>query len=738
LRQSSSRLAAGALLLLLLGACKGGFAGRPSRSTPVILISIDTLRSDHLPAYGYKGVATPNIDALRADSILYERAYSNCPLTLPSHTSMMTGLLPADHGVRDNVGFRLHETIPSLPQLLKANGYSTGGAVSTFVLRRETGFSRGFDFFDDEVEPIAEQKIIGRVQRDGRETLAAARAWLDQQSGKPFFFFLHLYEPHTPYTPPEPYFSRYANHYDGEVAYADAIVGELISDLKQKRVYDDALIILLSDHGEGLNEHGEEEHGIFLYREALQVPLLLKLPRSRKHGASVTTPVDLVDVYTTILEQTATPLPDNKSTGRSLLSVLDDSAPRRPIYAETFYPRFHFGWSDLHSLIDGNDHYIRGPIPELFDLAADPGEKKNVLQENRRAYLRLRTAIEPFIRQASAPANIDPEEARKLAALGYVGSTVSTRPGAELPDPKTTLGVFHDIRQAFTWFRDGEHARALALTNKLLEENGQITDLWDLKSKILTKLGRERESIEAAKEGLRRVPASVALLFDIANLALGMGDLDDAQQHAELALKMEPGEAHEILARVWSARGDMKRAEEEAKLALQTSHDPVNALMMLAELEKKRNNMDAALSYLDRAAERVRKKRPPRLAGLHFSRGDILARQGRDADAEREFRQEIASFPAVPDAYASLVILLATQRRLDEATKLIYDLIAASTDPRGYVVAAETLKAIGDDRGAMYWANQGIQKFPGDANLRRLPSRLQAASTVLRDAGVRR
>ena len=206
-------------------------------------------------------------------------------------------------------------------------------------------------------------------------------------------------------------------------------------------------------------------------------------------------------------------------------------------------------------MIEGNDHFIRAPQAELYDLAADPAEKKNVLQENRRAYVRLRDAIEPFVREASAPTMIDPEEAAKLAALGYVGSTVDTSSGAPLPDPKSMMGAFHDIRVAYTLYRDGKEPEALQLTNQLLTSNAQITDLWDLKSKILFKMGRERDSIEAAKDGLRHVPTAIALLFDVANLALKMGDLDTAQQHAEIAVKIEPGEAHEILGRIWLRAG---------------------------------------------------------------------------------------------------------------------------------------------------------------------------------------
>ncbi|HEX9500641.1 MAG TPA: sulfatase-like hydrolase/transferase [Thermoanaerobaculia bacterium] len=701
-------------------ACRGRIAA-PSPSTPVILISIDTLRSDHLPAYGYKGITTPNIDALRADSILFARAYSHVPLTLPSHVSILSGMLPSESGVHDNVGFRVADSVPMIQELLKKNGYATGGAVSAFVLRKETGIARGFDFYDDEVDPLGDDRMIGRVQRSGPETLRALEKWLDGQSNKPLFAFLHLYEPHTPYTPPEPFLSRYPNHYDGEIAYVDTIVGEFIEDLKGRGIYDKAMIILLSDHGEGLGDHGEQEHAIFVYREQLQVPLLLKLPHEGKAGAVVNTPVELADVFPTILDRTDTPAPKSgHRIGESLLTFLSGSPQKRQIYSESYYARFHFGWSDLHSVIEGNDHFIRAPHPELYDLGADPGEKHNTVEQNRRAYIRLRQAIEPYVRNAAAPTKVDPEEAAKLAALGYVGSTVTTKAGEVLPDPKDSLGTFDDIRQAFTWYRNDKEDDALRLTNKLLASNERISDLWDLKFKILEKMGREREAIQAAKEGLHHVPSEGQLLLDVAKGSLEIGDLDGAQQHAELAINNLPSKAHEILAHVWARRGDKRRTETEAKLSLQTSNDPTAPLMQLAAFEKERGNLVGALEYLSRAVARENGRITKTHEKLHLARGDVLARLGRNAEAEGDFRLEIANFPKAPEAYASLILLLATEQRLDEASKLVYELIQAAPMPHSYVVVSETLKSIGDDRGALYWAYQGSHKFPSDAELRGL------------------
>jgi len=725
------------LILLLLCSCGRQSIPAPSRETPVILISIDTLRSDHLPAYGYEGVATPNIDALRADSILYRRAYSHVPLTLPSHATILTGMLPADHGIRDNVGFRLGDSTPTIQEHLKQNGYATGAVVSSFVLRHQTGVLRGFDFVDDQVKPMNGETVIGRVQRDGRETLEAGRKWLDARIAQkgPFFFFLHLYDPHTPYKAPEPYFSRYSNRYDGEIAYVDSIVGELVADLKQSGVYDKALIILLSDHGEGLNDHGEEEHGLFLYREDLQVPLILKLPKERRAGATVDTPVELADVFPTILERTGiSPPKSGRRIGQSLLSFLDGPGAERAIYSESYYSRFHFGWSDLHSLIEGDSHYIRAPSPELYDLKADPAETKNLVSDQRRVYARLRQAIEPFVKEAAAPANIDPEEASKLAALGYIGSAVPTKSGESLPDPKTKLQVFHDIRQAYTWYRSGDTDAALRLTDGMLADNGQITDLWDLKSKILFKMKRHADAMEAAKEGLRHVPGSITLLFDVANVALFLGDLDTAQKHAEIAVKIEPGEAHEILGKIWYRRGDDKRAEEEATLGVKTHYDPSSSLLLLGRIHAGRGDFAGALRYLDEAAERVKQRDNPRLQELYSTRGDVLARLGRNEEAERDFRAEMRDFPIDPRAYSSLILLLASERRTTEATQVVFEAIKTSPRPNTYAAISETLIAIGDDRGAAFWLSQGLQRFPADAELRALSRGLKGAGGLARGA----
>ena len=714
------RLIVTASIALVLAACRGEEQlPPPAAGTPVFIISIDTLRSDHLPAYGYKGVETPHIDAFRADGVLYERAYSHTPLTLPSHASILTGALPADHGVRDNTGYRFGTTnIRTVGEVLRERGYATGAAVSTFVLRKQTGIDRGFEFYDDSVAPLdPRNRQIAAIQRDGGETAGIATQWIAKQT-RPVFFLLHLYEPHMPYTPPEPHRSRYKNRYDGEIARSDEIVGTFLDSLKQAGLYDKSLIILLSDHGEGLGDHGENEHGTFLYREAIQVPLIVKFPESKFRGSSVAAPVQLIDVVPTIFERLGIA---GKFQGRSLASFLAEKTPEwRRIYSESYYARFHYGWSDQHSLIDGRHHYIHTTRAELFDLEKDLAEKTNVLESDRRTYFAMKNAIEPLVKEASAPAPVNAEEAAKLAALGYLGSTVQTKPGEVLPDPKDHIALVERTSEAFALFHQRKYTEALAVIDRLLAENARLLDLWDLKAKALSRVGNLPEAVAAAKEGLRLSPNATHIAVDVATMQIDLGNLDDAQKHAELALAADPSHAHDLLARVWIGKKDLKRAEAEARKALEHANGRVAPLITMALVRREQANYEDALRLLDQA---VSKKAPrEEIASLYFLRGDMLARLGRAEEAERDFRREIEIFPEDAPAYRNLALLLVADGRLEDATALIRKLIAEAPVPASYRTVCQVLKTVGDDRGVRYWARQGLARFPDDATLRRLAS----------------
>ena len=698
------------LPVVLIAAAACGRKAQVDRP-PVIIISVDTLRSDHLPVYGYRGVETPAIDAFSREAIVFDKAFSHCPLTLPSHATILTGLLPADTGVRDNMGFKLDPAKPTLAEVLQRNGYATGAAVSAYVLRQETGIARGFQFFDDRIAEHADQSL-GGIQRNGVETEAIAEKWIGEHSAQPLFFLLHLYEPHAPYDAPEPYRSRF-NPYDAEIASADAIVGRFLDSLKRLKIYDRALIVFLSDHGEGLGDHGEDEHGIFLYREAIQVPLIVKLPGST-HASRAGETVGLRDVMPAILEELHIALPP----GMANRALFAGNASSREVYSETFYPRFHFGWSDLHSLTDGTKHYIEAPRPELYDLQTDPGETTNLAGTDRRTFFAMKEAIRPMLKEAAAAATVPPEEAAKLAALGYIGSVGNAAPGELLPDPKDKRQTFRDLRSAFSSFRAGDNEKALAAFQTILRENPRMTDVWDVTAKTYWRLGREDDAIAAARQGLKTNPGSPVLALTVANFALDAGRIDEARQHAELALRSDPPRAHEILARVFLARGDLVNAEKEARQAT-GGGDRAAANVTLARILKQANRYEESLAAANEAERIITAEHKPPFAGLSFLRGDLLARLGRNEEAERALKQEIALSPGDARAYQSLIVLLVSEGRGEDATRLVYQLITTAPTAANFAAIAETLQTLGDRNGSRYWAAQGLRKFPGDPRIKK-------------------
>jgi arylsulfatase A-like enzyme/Flp pilus assembly protein TadD len=711
----SVRLAAITILAvaLMTSGCRRADHLIGANGSPIILISIDTLRSDHLPAYGYTRIETPAMDALRSDSILYEHAYSQCPLTLVSHASIFTGLLPAEHGIRDNIGYELNPKSKTLAEILKSKGYANGAAVSAIVLRGETGIKRGFDFWNDDIDIDPNYLTMGRAQRNGDETREIAQRWIAEHKSLPFFFFFHIYEPHTPYDPPEPFRTKYGRTYDGDVAAADAVIGRFLSFLRQQGIYDRATIILLSDHGEGLGDHGEDEHGILLYREALQVPLMIKLPKSREHGKTVQTPVELIDVFPTITDQ--------QSEGQSLIAALNgDTQANRPIYSETYYPRFHFGWSDLHSMISTSNHYIQAPKPELYDLARDPAERQNVLQEDRRTYVALRNAIAPFIKGAEAPKAINPEQARQLAALGYIGSTVATSGNAQLPDPKDHIGTSAKMRQAMIAFQQQRYEDAASMFSELLLENPNMLDILSMRAWSLAKLGRLGDAIATAKQGLRLSPTATNLALMIGSMSLELDRFDEAEKHARLALPDLPTEAHHLLAQVWLERKDFSRATAEANAVLGSKRDRPRALMLLGRIAQARGNLGEALREFDQANALCTARHRQPVQSVNYLRGDTLARMGRGDEAEEAFRKEIELYPTDPQAYKNLILLYVAEGKNDAATQLVFSLEKAAPTPPTYVAISETLKAVGDHKGARFWAARGLSRFPKDRQLQAL------------------
>lgn len=700
----------------------GSGGGEPERAAgdpaPIVLISIDTLRSDRLPAYGYGGVSTPAIDRVAREGIVFERAFSPYPLTLPAHASLLTGLLPARHGVRNNLGYRLDAGVPALlARRLQEAGYATGGAVSASVLRRETGIAAGFDSWDDQLGS-ARGAALGEQQRPGAATLERALGWLETVPGEqPFLLFLHLYEPHTPWDPPEPWRSRSEHPYDGEIAAADAVVGRLIEALEARGIWESAIVALVSDHGEGLGDHGEQEHGVLLYREALQVPLILKLPNGRRAGERVEETVRLVDVVPTLLEAAGLPIPEGLD-GRSVFALSGEPAPRAAI-AETWYPRLHLGWSELHSVIVGDDHYIDGPTPELFDLGDDPAERDDLLQERRARVHELREVLAEHRRPLEAPARVDPETAAGLAALGYLSAPRLVE--GELPDPRGRIGALERFQDGLRALDSGAVARAVSIFRELLADEPGMRDARERLALALWRQGRLTEAEEHYRRVLEESGGLSTVALNLAALQQEQGRYEAARLHAELALASDPTGARLRLARIERAAGRPEVAEERAREALgAATGDGAEERLLLARILSETGRPDEALDIL--AGERAEDRAPSETGGsshgatpdaeLLAVRGDALARLGRQDDAVRDLERAVAIDAGLLEAWTRLAVLRVAGGDGPGGVATLREMVEVNPTPLAYAEAVRTLRGLGDPVGAEALLRHARGLFP--------------------------
>ena len=697
-------LAAAVLAAAGLPSCR---RGKGFEGAPVVLISIDTLRADHLPAYGYRGVETPALDALASESVVFENAVAQAPLTLPSHVSVFTGLSPFQHGVRDNAGYRLAKEKATLAAFLKARGYATGGAVSAIVLDRGSGVAQGFDFWEDRIESRDAAETVGRVQRAGAQTERLLEDWIDGlPSGKPFLAFLHLYEPHTPYEPPEGLRERYASRpYDGEIAAADAVVGSFTGYLRRKGIYERAIVVFFSDHGEGLGDHGEDEHGIFLYRETTHVPLFVKLP-GKAAGARAASPAALSDIFPSIARWIGQAPPPGLA-GRPLLDPAVPIPADRRVYSETLYPRLHFGWSDLASLTDDRYQYVEAPRPELYDWKADPTQKSDLARQLSPAFRSMRAEIAAMDRPLQAPGASDPETLAKLASLGYISASRSNLSEKNLPDPKDRLPTLDLLKQASRLMAQHREDEAVASLKKLAQENPLMLDAWETLARTARRAGRPREALAALEAADKLSPATPQILLGLADLHRELKEYNKAR-----ALALAAGEAgapgfHLVLASIALDQGDAATARTEARAALGDSRTARGPWVLLARADVLAGDLPAALADTDRALEAEKTWKQPPLVGLQAVRGDVLARMGREKEAQEAFQAEIRAFPENLDGWSKLALLHASAGRAAELRDTVVAMTERNPTPAAYEAAARVCDTIGDAAGARLWRRAG-------------------------------
>jgi len=637
----------------------------PARESPsVLLLTLDTFRGDFLGASGSRRSSTPNLDRLASRGVLFTRARAAAPLTLPSHASILTGLYPPEHGVRGNGSFRLDDRHRTIAEALRDSGYQTAAFVSSFVLDRRFGLAQGFEIYDDDLGTGTAELESLEGERTGERVLAAFDEWLRRRDQKkPFFAWVHLYDPHFPYRPPEPFASRFGSDgYAGEIAYTDWVVGEI-----EGRVPESTLIAVVGDHGEGLGDHGEATHSLLIYNSTLSVPLILAgggVPRGRAvSGLSRT-----IDLPATILDYLGIAL--DLGSGRSLRALMEGKDdPPRTAYAESLYGLHQLGFSPLYALESGNHRFIDAPRRELYDLETDPGETRDLLQERRSvsrelfgALTELRSSLDTA---STTELALDDETRGKLSSLGYLTARApANRPGESLPDPKDQMAVFRRIQEARDRKVQNDCEAVLETLAKIREKATSIPVVYELVASCHLEMGQWERATAAAKEALARGIESSALHQDLGVAALRQGNPVDAEREFRLALALDEANvvAHHRL-------GDALRAQ--------------------------RRDEEAARAYRRALALN------PRYVFAWNGLGMSLARGGKDDEALQAFRKVVELDPKEPRGFFNLAVELDRTGARDEALALYRRFLDISTDaefPRERARAGEALKVPGPRR----------------------------------------
>ena len=644
----------------------GGRDVRREQGLNVLLITIDTLRADALGCYGKSAARTPWMDRLAAAGLRFEQAHAQNVVTLPSHANILSGLYPVDHGVRDNAGFRFPRGTETLATVLKAHGYRTGAFVSAFPLDSRFGLDRGFDVYDDRFGDAERQGAFFLQERPGTATVTAARQWLEAQRGA-VFCWVHLYEPHFPYLPPEPFASAFRQApYDGEVAAADAALAPLLAPILEAGANGRTLVVLTGDHGESLGDHGEKTHGVFAYEATLRVPLVLYQPRLFAPRV-VREAVRHVDLLPTILDALALPVPA-MLRGRSLLPLAAGGpAPPAEAYFESISASLNRGWAPLHGLLQGRLKYIDLPLPELYDLAADPRESRNLMATESPAAEKLRSLLRDLrARDPAAKAGIESAETReRLLSLGYVASAGGgPRSGYGVEDdPKTLIDLDRDLQAVVGRYQEGNLDAALAEGEAIVRKRPMPLILLQL-AFLHREKGDLPAAVESARQALRLGPNEAAAASLLATYLTEAGKPSEAVAVLQpLAGSPEPG--MDVLMAMGTALAQSGRVREAlATFEKARTIDPSNTTalinigtvqLMQRDYEHARATMEAALAI------------DPDLSQAHNHLGVIAADNDRPREAIEHWKKALTLNPREWDALFNLGVLLRKQKRWAEA-----------------------------------------------------------------------
>lgn len=612
----------GTLALLCLASCRSTAKGPASGNTValrplnIVVVTIDTLRPDHLHCYGYTKIETPVLDNLARQGVLFENAVTPTPLTPPSHASIFTGQYPNTHHVRNTGGFVLQSSSRTLAKILQEQGWDTAAFIGSAVLKKVFGFNAGFSVYDDQMpKPGKGDEFREDPERRAGEVVDRAIAWLTQQSGKPFFLWVHLYDPHQPYRPPTEFARKYQDHrYDGEIAYTDQQLGRLFDVLNHKSGPEKTIVAVLSDHGESLGEHGEYSHGIFLYDATLRIAFLMSGPAIPK-GARIKQQVRSIDFLPTLMELMGGKAPE-RAEGASLAPVFSGKAADRSAvsYAETLYPKMNMGWAELRGIRTDRWKYIRAPRPELYDLTQDPGEKSNVIRQHpaevQRFEAHLRAAIAPHGDGTSEKVEtslVDERLMSQLKSLGYLSGFAprAYELNGQGADPKDRVEILRLLEEAESPDSKLSDARRLEALKKALDADPKNPSLYYQLGGRYERSGRYQDAVKLYRTALERGIDSGRLHSRIADLSLRAGKRDEAIAEYEKAAQFNPTDldSQTNLATAYLESGRVDDAGRVFQWVITTDPDHAAAQNGLGLIAIQRHDGTAAKRHFERAVQ---------------------------------------------------------------------------------------------------------------------------------------
>jgi len=670
----------------------------------VLFVTLDTTRADRLGCYGYKKAGTPTLDALAARGTVFDDAQAPAPLTLPSHATMMTGRYPREHGLRVNARDRLDDARPTLAGMLRERGYRTAAFVASFVLNRRFGLDRGFELYDDDMGPAEQGEDLVELKRPANVVTDQALKWLQTASNKPFFCWVHYYDPHLPYNPPAKFKDRHPDPYDGEIAFMDSELKRIIDWLASSELSDRTLVVVAGDHGESFGEHGEYGHTTFVYETNLHVPLMFVYPGQIPAGGRVTTTVSLVDLFPTVLDLLGWPKAQGL-LGQSLAPAFKGTTPDpRTCYAESEYAMSVHNWAPQRALINGEWKFVSSTKPELFDRRTDRAEQRNLAAEKPEVVARIRKGAEEFYRAmvpAPASAVVLSESARRgLEALGYVSGGGRTQ-GDEfltpnLPDPKDLIDIMMDLKQVRKLFDSERFAEAVPLLEAAIKRSPRSSDILQRLGHCYMKTQRIEEAISTLQRALEIDPEYRPTLRSLADALLQARRIDEAVKYYKIVLDLMPDDARtQLNLGVAYLRSEhIDEAIERFRVALRLQPDYGDAMINLATALTKRGQSAEAKQILEQATLL------PKSEGMaHFALAMLASQEDRGDEVIPHLELALEADRGNDRAAVALAQRYIANRKIEEAIRLLRRTVEhAPQSPGAALTLAEILASSQEDR----------------------------------------